>query len=154
VTYVTSYSKRRVWLCVRAPGHLTACATHLVNSNPRVALAQCRYLLRTAIPAMRRRHALAATVVGGDFNLTEHGQASVHACVPSGYRRWSDGSAQHVLATGGFGAGPEDVIDMRGATDHPSLTAAPMPPGSTGQVRVWLVTSSTDIAGPRRKAAS
>ena len=43
--------EQRAWLCVNPGAAFTACTTHLANSSPAVARAQCGYLLRWAVPA-------------------------------------------------------------------------------------------------------
>ncbi|MCW2506029.1 MAG: hypothetical protein JWO79_4313 [Actinomycetia bacterium] len=126
--------EERAWLCVHAarrggaPG-LYACTTHLAATSRAHALAQCRYLLGTAIPAMGGS---APTVLGGDLNLRSGGSPDVAACVPAGYLREDDGAVQHVLANGDFTPGPRTAIAMNGTTDHPGLLVTlTMTPGRT-----------------------
>ena len=44
--------EERAWLCVDA-GVFAACTTHLADTSASVAWAQCRYLVGTALPAVR-----------------------------------------------------------------------------------------------------
>ncbi len=108
--------EERVWLCVAAAARFVACSTHLAI-NPSIAVAQCGYLLGTAIPALRPRSAMA----GGDFNLRRDGEPSMRGCVPPGYVSRGDGGLQHVVATNDFTVRASERIDMAGTTDHPAL---------------------------------
>jgi len=112
--------EERAWVCVHAPA-FAACTTHLANTSPAVALAQCGYLLRTAIPAMHARAGPVPTVVAGDFNLGAGSSPDVRSCLPVGYLRRDDGSVQQVMTTADFTAGTDRVIDMEQTTDHPGL---------------------------------
>lgn len=115
----------RAWLCLDAIGNLYACTTHLSNTSRSVALAQCAYLLHTAIPDVRARNVgYEPTVVGGDFNLGSAGPQDVQACLPSGYARHGDGGVQYVLATIDFSLTSDRSIGMNGTTDHPGLLVA------------------------------
>jgi endonuclease/exonuclease/phosphatase family metal-dependent hydrolase len=116
--------EQRVWLCVHATAHFYACTTHLASTSSAIALAQCGYLLHTAIPAMRTRGGYEPTVLGGDLNLTYGGSADVRSCVPSGYPHKDDGAVQHVVATTDFTVRSTKLIGMDGTTDHPSLLVA------------------------------
>jgi endonuclease/exonuclease/phosphatase family metal-dependent hydrolase len=114
----------RVWLCVHATRRFYGCATHLASTNSAVALAQCGYLLSTAIPAIRTRGGYGPTLLGGDFNLTNHGAVDARSCVPPAYHHETDGSVQHVVATMDSTITSSRLIDMSGTTDHPSLLVA------------------------------
>jgi hypothetical protein len=117
--------EERVWLCLDAIGSFYACTTHLANTSPTVALAQCAYLLHTAIPDVRARNAsYEPTVLGGDLNLGSAGPQDVRACVPSGYVRRGDRGVQYVLATIDFSLTSDRSIGMNGTTDHPGLLVA------------------------------
>ncbi len=111
--------EERAWLCWDA-ATFEACTTHLANSNPAVARAQCDYLLGTAIPAARARGGPAAVVLGGDLNLRAGGQPDVRSCMPAGYGRADDGGVQHV-GVSDFAIASRETIDMRDTTDHPGL---------------------------------
>ncbi|MEV0720827.1 endonuclease/exonuclease/phosphatase family protein [Asanoa sp. NPDC050611] len=102
----------RAWLCAPAAGGLVACTTHLVSTNPIVALAQCRHFFATAAAAFPDRR----VVVGGDFNLGD-----LTSCLPPHYVADSDGGVQHVAVAGTARTGRQRVIDMAGTTDHPAL---------------------------------
>ena len=108
--------EERVWLCVYATGAFYACVTHLASTSATVALAQCRYLLGTAIPGARRSGGYRPTLLGGDLNLGDP-----RSCVPPGYVRRGDGGVQHVLATDDFIVDAARTVDMAGTTDHPGL---------------------------------
>jgi endonuclease/exonuclease/phosphatase family metal-dependent hydrolase len=117
--------EERAWLCLDAIGSFYACTTHLANTSPTVALAQCNYLLHTAIPAVRERSgSYEPTVLGGDLNLGSAGPQDVRACVPSGYVGRGDGGVQYVLATIDFSLTSDRSIGMDGTTDHPGLLVA------------------------------
>ena len=45
--------EERAWLCLDAVTRFYVCTTHLDSKSSSVALAQCRYLLETAIPDVR-----------------------------------------------------------------------------------------------------
>jgi endonuclease/exonuclease/phosphatase family metal-dependent hydrolase len=113
--------EERSWVCVHVPGAFQACTTHLANTSPAVALAQCEYLLGTAAPGLRARGGYEPTVVAGDLNLLEDHQPSVRSCVPAGHLRRSDGAVQHVIATGDYAFTTTSPIDMSTVTDHPGL---------------------------------
>ena len=111
-------SEQRAWVCAYAVGNYVACTTHLESEDGPVALAQCQYLMNTAIPAVRA--ALGAglpTVVGGDFNLRYGGSPDVPGCVPPGWFRKGDGGVQQVLATSDFTFRSTGRIGMT-YTDH------------------------------------
>ncbi|MER7277152.1 endonuclease/exonuclease/phosphatase family protein [Dactylosporangium sp. NPDC000244] len=110
--------EERAWVCVHARGAYQACTTHLANTVPAVAFAQCRYLFGTAIPGLHARAGYEPTVAAGDFNLADHAQG----CVPGdGYVRADDGSVQYVIATADHALTGTDALDLRQATDHPGL---------------------------------
>jgi endonuclease/exonuclease/phosphatase family metal-dependent hydrolase len=111
----------RAWLCLHAIAGFYACTTHLANLDPTVALAQCRYLLGTAVPAVRRQGGYEPAVLGGDLNLRYGGSPDVRSCVPSGYLRTDDGGVQHVMATTDFTVRSSSPISLGGTTDHPGL---------------------------------
>jgi hypothetical protein len=108
--------EERVWLCVYATGDFYACVTHLASTSAAVALAQCRYLLGTAIPGVRRPGGYRPTVLGGDLNLDD-----ARSCVPPGYVQRGDGGVQHILATDDFAVDAAGTVDMARTTDHPGL---------------------------------
>jgi endonuclease/exonuclease/phosphatase (EEP) superfamily protein YafD len=113
-------TEERAWLCVDATNELLACATHLSNTSPAVALAQCHYLMDKAIPATRPQ--TEPIVVGGDFNLRKGGSPDVRSCVPPGFTRADDGSVQQILASNDtYTTRSDRSISMDGTTDHPGL---------------------------------
>jgi hypothetical protein len=123
--------EERAWLCVYAIGDFYACTTHLANTSPTIALAQCSYLLHTIIPGVRERDdGLEPTILGGDLNLGTAGPENVQSCVPSGYLQRGDGGVQYVLATIDLSLGPDRSIAMHGTTDHPGLFVALKTPSS------------------------
>src|SRR5439155_23571834 len=83
--------EERAWLCVHAIADFYACTTHLASTSPTIALAQCGYLLGTAIASMRSRDGSEPMVLGGDLNLRYGGSPDVRSCVPSRYLRADDG---------------------------------------------------------------
>jgi hypothetical protein len=110
--------ERRVWECLYAIGSRYVCATHLSADSRKVAMAQCRYLMNTAIPDARAMMGgFFPTVVGADLNLSFGGRPDVQDCVPAGWFRKGDGSVQDVLATG-FTFVSTRTLSMR-HTDHP-----------------------------------
>lgn len=110
--------EQRVWLCLYVVASVHACTTHLALGLNGTNLAQCQYLLGTAIPAMRPEGEIPPTVVGGDLNL---GAVDARPCLPADYSRTDDGAVQQVMASGSLVIGSSRTIDMRGATDHPGL---------------------------------
>jgi len=102
----------RAWLCAPSANGFVACTTHLVATNPLIALAQCRHFFTTVVPAFP-----GPVVVGGDFNL-----GSLSTCLPTGYADGSDGGVQHVAVAGVAGPSRNRLIDMAGTTDHPGLS--------------------------------
>jgi endonuclease/exonuclease/phosphatase family metal-dependent hydrolase len=117
----TSDPEERVWLCIRPPGGFYICSTHLANANTTVALAQCRYLVGTALPSVLLSGGRAPMLLGGDFNLRADGSPDVQACLPSGSPRADDGGVQHVVGINGFTVRSSSSINMHGTTDHPGL---------------------------------
>jgi endonuclease/exonuclease/phosphatase family metal-dependent hydrolase len=114
--------EERAWLCVGAVAAFYACTTHLAYTSDRLALAQCRHLLGTAIPAAYEADGYLPTVVAGDLNLAADGGASdVRSCLPAGYGRQDDGNVQHVVATTDLTVSSGRLIEMGETTDHPSL---------------------------------
>jgi hypothetical protein len=112
--------EQRAWVCAYAIGHYDVCTTHLAANAGGVALAQCRYLMGTAVP--RARTAMGGyspTVVGGDLNLTYGGRPDAQDCVPPGWFRKGDDDLQHVLATSDYTFLSARWIGMRN-TDHPA----------------------------------
>jgi hypothetical protein len=112
--------EERAWLCAHPIGSYAVCTAHLAADTARVALAQCRYLLNTAIPAASASGGHAPTVVGGDLNLAYRGHPDVRDCVPAGWLRTDDGGRQHVLATDDVTIASTVKIGMT-HTDHPGL---------------------------------
>jgi endonuclease/exonuclease/phosphatase family metal-dependent hydrolase len=113
-------SEKRVWLCVHAIGHFYACTTHLANTDATVALDQCRYLMDTALPALRIHDRADPVVLGADLNLPDSRPPDAQSCMPPGFVRADDGGRQDVMA------GPDHAvsgrsISMDGTTDHPGL---------------------------------
>jgi hypothetical protein len=117
----TGDPEERVWLCLYPVGPFYACTTHLASTSATVALDQCRYLLGTALPGLRRRRGYHPTVLGGDLNLRYGGSPDVRSCVPAGYPRRGDGGVQHILATPDLTAGSSATVGMAGTSDHPGL---------------------------------
>jgi endonuclease/exonuclease/phosphatase family metal-dependent hydrolase len=113
--------EERVWLCLHAPTDRYACTTHLASRSPAVALAQCRYLMRTALPDMRDRGGADPVVLGGDLNLVSGGTPDARACVPRAYPHADDGARQHVVTSPDYTVRGRRSIDMQGTTDHPGL---------------------------------
>ncbi len=113
--------EQRVWLCVHAMAGFYACTTHLASTIRTLALAQCDYLLHTAIPAMRRQDGQDPVMVGADFNLMFGGTPDARSCLTRGYRHAGDGAWQYVVATPEFAVRSSTSINMHGTTDHPGL---------------------------------
>lgn len=113
--------ERRVWECLYLTGTGYICATHLAAFNGDRALAQCRYLMNTAIPQTQARlGGYFPTVVGGDLNLTDQGSPNTSDCLPAGWLRTGDGAFQHVLATADHTVVSVHRLAMT-YTDHPAL---------------------------------
>lgn len=114
--------EERAWVCVAAAAAFMACTTHLAYTSDPLALAQCRYLLDTAIPQARAADGYLPTVVAGDLNLAaDGGPSDIRSCLPAGYHRQDDGGVQHVVATTDFTVQSSRLIEMGQTTDHPSL---------------------------------
>jgi hypothetical protein len=111
----------RVWVCIDAVGAYFACTTHADDGSTTVALAQCRYLLSSAVPMIRTHDTADPVILGADLNLPAGGRPSPQSCLPSGYLRADDGARQDVVASPGFTLRSRTVIDMHGTTDHPAL---------------------------------
>ena len=116
----TSDPEERVWLCLATVADYV-CTTHLASTSATVALAQCRYLLDTALPDLRRRDGDDPLVLGGDFNLRSGGSPGVQSCLPPGDPRADDGAVQHVVTSTGFRVRSTRLIGLHGTTDHPGL---------------------------------
>lgn len=124
-------TEQRGWLCLTLPADrpdpLTACTTHLDSADPRVALAQCRYLVRVVLPGLRDRTAGGRTVLAGDLNLVDGRRATLLTpCLPAGAVH-VDGGAQHILAAAGSTVAAVRSVDLHGSTDHPALLATVSP---------------------------
>jgi len=130
--------EERAWLCVNAVTHFVACTTHLDSKSTAVALAQCRYLLDTAIPAIPARDGHPPTVLGGDLNLRQGHAPDVRSCVPAGYVHAGDGGEQQVMATNDFAVSTRESIGMNGTTDHPSLLVTLVPGRRWAASVAWL----------------
>lgn len=114
---VADSDEARVWMCVSA-GTYQVCTTHLAAESAGVALAQCHYLMDTAIPrAWTALGGYAPTAVSGDLNLRYGGTPDVQDCVPTGWSRKGDGALQHVMATNDMTVRSTRRISMR-QTDH------------------------------------
>lgn len=116
--------EERVWLCIHAAAGFYACTTHTASTSRAVALAQCRYLLGRALPALLRRHGAGPVVVGADLNLPTGDSPDAASCLMDGYQRADDGSRQDVIASPGLTVAHRAIIDLRGTTDHPGLLVA------------------------------
>jgi hypothetical protein len=116
--------EERVFLCIRSIAAFDACTTHLASDSSTVALAQCRYLLDTAVRGVRALDGGVPAVVAGDFNLVRGGPTDVRTCVPPGYVRVDDGEVQQAVATPGSVWASVSLVDMRATTDHPGLMVA------------------------------
>ena len=112
--------EERAWLCLDT-SDLVACTTHLASTKPTVALAQCRYLFDTAIPALPRRGRAGPTVLGADLNLKPHHIPDVRSCLPSGYAQTYDGGTQYVVSSRDLRVSSGSTIGMNRTTDHPGL---------------------------------
>lgn len=113
--------EERVWLCLHAIAHFYACTTHLASTSPTFALNQCRYLLETAIPALRTHDGSDPVVLGADLNLTHGRTPDARSCMPAGFVRTDDGASQHIVASADFRVTSSRSINMHGTTDHPGL---------------------------------
>jgi hypothetical protein len=108
----------RAWLCVDARPYFSACTTHLADDTGSVALAQCQYLLSTAISEFRQSGSGVPAVVGADLNLRP---PAAQPCLPTGYARRDDGGVQEIMSSPDLTVVTERKIDLRGATDHSGL---------------------------------
>ena len=113
--------EQRVWLCVHAAADFYACTTHLASTSATLALAQCDYLLHTAIPTMRAQSGPDRLLLGADLNLGSGGSPSATSCLTPGYRHAGDGELQYVVATPDFTVRGSESINLHGTTDHPGL---------------------------------
>jgi hypothetical protein len=113
--------EERVWLCVDVSGEFVACTTHTASTSSAVALAQCRYLLNSAVPSVRGPAGNTPVVLGADLNLRSDGSPGPQSCLPAGYHRADDGAVQDIVAGPAGTVRSSTVIDMNGATDHPGL---------------------------------
>jgi endonuclease/exonuclease/phosphatase family metal-dependent hydrolase len=119
-TQDTSDPEERAWLCLDT-SDLVACTTHLANTKATVALAQCRYLFDTAIPALPRRGRAEPTVLGADLNLKPHHIPDVRSCLPSGDVQTYDGGTQYIVGSRDLRVSSGTTIGMSKTTDHPGL---------------------------------
>jgi len=113
--------EERVWVCMDLATQLFVCTTHTASTSTSTALAQCRYLLNSAVPIMDRRDTDEPIILGADLNLAADDSPGPDSCLPSGYQRIDDGAVQVVVASPGVAIRSHSVIDMRGTTDHPGL---------------------------------
>jgi len=119
-TQDTGDPEERAWLCIDT-SDLVACTTHLANTKATVALAQCRYLFDTAIPALPRQGRAEPTVLGADLNLKPHHLPDVRSCLPSGYVQTYDGGTQYIVGSRDLRVSSGTTIGMSKTTDHPGL---------------------------------
>jgi hypothetical protein len=108
---------------VHAIAHFYACTTHLSNTSPTVAISQCRYLMGTAIPAVRKQNQPDPVILGADLNLTDGKSPKAQSCMPPGFVRADDGDRQDVVASASLRVISTRLIDLHGTTDHPGLVA-------------------------------
>jgi len=113
--------EERVWLCVDVPARFLACTTHTASASAAVALVQCRFLLNSVLPTVRKQAADAPVIVGADLNLPANRVPGPQSCLPAGYQRVDDGLLQDVVVSPGVIVRSRTVIEMRGSTDHPGL---------------------------------
>ncbi|WP_020144372.1 endonuclease/exonuclease/phosphatase family protein [Terracoccus sp. 273MFTsu3.1] len=114
-------SEERVWVCIALATRFTACTTHASSADTTVALNQCRFLVKSAVPRISRGNGAGPIIVGADLNLAARGSPSPEACLSDGYQRTDDGGLQSVMVSPGVGVRAHSVIDMQGTTDHPGL---------------------------------
>jgi hypothetical protein len=114
-------TEERVWLCIDVPSDVLACTTHTASTSTAVALAQCRYFLGSAVPAIRGHVGNVPVVLGADLNLRADHSPSPQSCLSRGYHRDDDGALQDVITSQDVSLRSRDVINMRGTTDHPGL---------------------------------
>jgi hypothetical protein len=113
--------EERVWVCIDLATRFSACTTHTASTNRAIALDQCRYLLGSAVPTIRRRDGGDPIILGADLNLSARGSPSPQSCLPNGYHRTDDDALQDVVVSPGVGVRSHSAIDMQGTTDHPGL---------------------------------
>lgn len=116
-------TEKRVWLCVHAITHFFACTTHLASTSSAVAISQCRYLMGTAIPAVRTRNRSDPLILGADLNLSDGRSPNAQSCMPPGFMRADDGGRQDVVVSASLTVTSSRSINMHGTTDHPGLLA-------------------------------
>jgi hypothetical protein len=125
----TEDDEERAWLClgVAASPAMTVCTTHLADTKPEVAAAQCAYVFGTVIADLREPDPVMPVVLGGDLNLGSGDSEHLGSCLPAASAHADDGGVQHVVATPEFVVGGSQLIDLLGTTDHPGLlvTLAP-----------------------------
>lgn len=114
--------EERVWVCIDLAPQFAGCTTHTASTSTTVALAQCRYLLNSAVPTMRHGDDV-PIILGADLNLAAGGSPGPQSCLPRGYGRTDDGALQVVVVSPGDAVRSHSTIDMRGTTDHPGLLA-------------------------------
>lgn len=112
--------EERVWVCIDLATQFSGCTTHTASTDTAIALAQCRYLLSSAVQTPRRRGGK-PIILAGDLNLRAGGSPNPQSCLPRGYQRTDDGALQDVMASPGITIRSHAAIDMQGATDHPGL---------------------------------
>jgi hypothetical protein len=113
--------EERVWVCIDLVTQFSACATHTSSTDTTTALAQCRYILNSALPMVSSRDNDHRIILGADLNLRAGGSPSPGSCLPRGYRRADDGALQDVVVSPGIEVRSHVAIDMGGTTDHPGL---------------------------------
>jgi hypothetical protein len=113
--------EERVWVCIDLPTQFSACTTHTASTSPAIAVDQCRYLLKSAVPMISGRDSGNPIILGADLNLAARGSPSPRSCLPSGYRRADDNALQDVVVSPGVEMRSHAVLDMEGTTDHPGL---------------------------------
>jgi hypothetical protein len=113
--------EERVWLCIHASTGFYACTTHTASTSTTIALAQCRYFVDWAVPAVRSKGGDDPVILGADLNLPAGRSPGPQSCLPDGYHRADDGSRQDIVTSPGVGVVSRAIIDMHGTTDHPGL---------------------------------
>jgi hypothetical protein len=113
--------EERVWVCIDLAPQFSACTTHTASTSTTIALAQCRYLLNSAVPTMSPRDGGDPIILGADLNLEARGSPSPQSCLPRGYQRADDDALQAVVVSPGIAVRSRSAIDMGGTTDHPGL---------------------------------
>ena len=120
--------RARLCLGVAASPATTICTTHLTDTKLEVAAAQCAYLFDTVIAGIREQNPAEPVVLGGDLNLGSGDSADVKSCLPGDSALVDDGGVQLVATTPEFVLIGSELIDLRGATDHPGLLVTLSPP--------------------------